>query len=511
MREAVGRRRRSGCHSFEWCDFAGISSRLHRAFIEVGQSGRMNPALPPPLPTPARRRLFLLFKIAGIGLLIVLLHIPLLLSRGVLHERQGFQAQATEAIAAVWGREQVVTGPLLVVPYVYKSQEIRSKVVNGKVAQVEETVLSPATAYFLPDTLSVEGDVTPEVRRRGIYETVVFSTTLRMAGAFQPDFALAGIEAERIDWDKARMAFGISDLHGVRSLVMVNPLETPESSFESSEGVPDVFPLSAKLAGVQTGAKRSFAVELALQGSERLEIVPVGKTTTAQLRSVWADPSFSGASLPVNRQVNASGFTAEWQTSHFSRGFPQSWSNRATDVNGIVARMNAARFGVRFAQPVEGYGMVARAQKYGILFFVLVFSVFFLFETTASLKIHPLQYGLVGAALCLFFIAFLALSEFWPTGRAYGAAAIACTGMISLYAWSFLQTGWRTLVIAGGLGATYGYLYFVLKSQDYALIAGTAALFAVLGLVMFCTRRINWYGLDSAAPTSNTHAPSSAG
>jgi inner membrane protein len=51
-------------------------------------------------------------------------------------------------------------------------------------------------------------------------------------------------------------------------------------------------------------------------------------------------------------------------------------------------------------------------------------------------------------------------------------------------------------VIGGGLSATYGYLYFVLKSQDYALLAGTLALFATLALVMFCTRRINWYELE---------------
>ena len=140
--------------------------------------------------------------------------------------------------------------------------------------------------------------------------------------------------------------------------------------------------------------------------------------------------------------------------------------------------------------------MVERSLKYAVLFFVLIFTVFFLFETTAGLRIHPFQYTLVGAALCLFFIAFLALSEFWPTGRAYGAASAACTGMIALYAWSFLKTGWRTVIIGSGLGATYGYLYFVLKSQDYALLAGTVALFAALALLMYFTRRINWFALD---------------
>jgi inner membrane protein len=159
--------------------------------------------------------------------------------------------------------------------------------------------------------------------------------------------------------------------------------------------------------------------------------------------------------------------------------------------------MAAAGYGVRFAQPVDGYSMVDRAQKYGVLFFVLTFAVFFLFETTAALRIHPLQYALVGGALCLFFIAFLALSEFWSTGASYATASAVCTGMISLYAWSFLKTGWRTLIIGTGLGATYGYLYFVLKSQDYALIAGTAALFAGMALVMYCTRKINWYAIEA--------------
>jgi inner membrane protein len=459
----------------------------------------MNPALPPSLPTPAKRRQYLFFKIAGICLLIVLLHIPIALSHGVLRERQRYQAEATETITSVWGRQQLITGPVLLVPYVYKTQEIRSKVVNGKVAQVEETVLSPATAYFLPEDLAVDGDVTPEVRRRGIYETVVFSTKINLAGHFQPDFAAAGIESERIDWDKARMVLGVSDLHGVRSVVLAKSSDVEEASFETAEGVPNAFPLSAKLGGVSAGLRRDFSLEIAVQGSERLEFVPVGKTTRTTLRSAWPDPSFTGAALPMSREVSASGFSAEWQIAHFSRGFPQSWSNRATEITGMLERMKGAGFGVKFARPIEGYGMVERAQKYAVLFFVLIFTVFFLFETTAALRIHPFQYALVGAALCLFFIAFLALSEFWTTGLAYSVAAAACTGMVALYAWTFLKTGWRTLIIASGLGATYGYLYFVLKSQDYALVAGTVALFAGLALVMYCTRRINWFALEAPA------------
>ena len=459
----------------------------------------MNTDQPPVLPTPASRRLFLFLKITSICVLIALLHVPLSLTRNVLNERQGYQAAAIDEIAGIWGRRQLVTGPVLVVPYAYKTQVVKSKVVNGRAVQVEETELATTLAYFLPDALAITGTIDPEVRHRGIYEAVVYATRLKLSGSFQPDFAAAGIEADRIDWEKARVEFGVSDLHGVRSVGPIQIGAGKSPAFESAENSAGTLPLEAKVVGVVAGRKMDFTMEVALQGSERLEIAPVGKVTTVALDSPWADPSFTGKYLPVKRVVDAGAFKAEWETSHFSRGFPAYWTDRLVKSAEIFQKIEDAGFGVRFAQPTGGYGMAERAQKYGVLFFVLVFAVFFLFEITAAIRIHPLQYAIVGAALCLFFLGFLALTEFWATGPAYAVASGACTLLISAYAWSFLKTGLRTLVIAGGLSATYGYLYFVLKSQDYGLVAGTLALFAALALVMFCTRKINWYELDSTS------------
>ena len=475
------------------------------------------PTVSPTNPSPASRRLSVFLKITCICLLIPFLLIPLAMTNGVLRERQGYQAQAAAEIAGIWGRAQQVTGPVLAVPYTYRTQVVRPKVVNGKKEDVEETVTTYATAYFLPETLKIKGTVDPEVRRRGIYDTVVYSTKLRLEGNFQPDFATAGIGVDQIIWERAQVLFGVADLRGIRSVspVAINPstgLGAGPSAgpgagggkafpFETAEGVGcEGLSLAAKIDGAAPGIRLEFTLETELQGSERLDLVPAGKVTSVTLTSPWADPSFGGAYLPARRHVGAGGFTAEWETSHFSRGFGQSWISRATDTREMLKKISAASFGVAFTQPVNAYSMVDRAQKYGVLFFVLVFAVFFLFEVTAGLRIHPLQYAMVGAALCLFFLGFLALSEFWSTGAAYGAAATACTVLVAGYSWSFLKTGVRTLVIGGGLAATYGYLYFVLQSQDYALVAGTAALFGALALVMFCTRRINWYSLEMNAP-----------
>jgi inner membrane protein len=456
----------------------------------------MNPAQPPVISTPARRRLAVFFKIAGICVLIALLHIPLAMTHGVLRERQSFQTQATEEIAGLWGRQQIVTGPVLAVPYVYKAWVTHAKVVGEKVVQVGDWELTPATAYFLPEMLAVNGKVEPEVRHRGIYDTVVYSTKLKLAGFFQPDFIAAGIRAERIDWSRAQLLFGVSDVHGVRAVGPLRSADGREAVFESVTDA--LLPLAAKVTGANQGERQEFNFDATVQGSGQLKIAPVGKNTTVALQSPWPAPSFTGAALPVARTVGADGFTAEWQSAHFSRGFAQSWTDRLAKSPEVLGRITTAGFGVNFLQPVDAYSVVERAQKYGVLFFVLVFTVCFLFEVTAALRIHPLQYALVGAALCLFFLGFLALAEFWPTAWAYGAAAGACTLLVTAYAWNFLKTGRRTLVIGGGLAATYGYLYFVLKSQDFALIAGTAALFAALALVMFCTRRINWYELELA-------------
>src|SRR4051812_23122444 len=180
--------------------------------------------LPPPLPPLAslRTRFSLLLKLVGIGLLLIVLHVPLMLTHGVLAERRAYQQQATNEIASTWGRQQMVNGPVLVVPYVYKANVTRSKVVGGRAVQVEETDLLSALAYFLPERLAVTGTVDPEVRHRGIYETVVYSSKLHLVGDFRPNFAASAIEAERIDWDKARIHFGVSDQHGLR---LVSPVK----------------------------------------------------------------------------------------------------------------------------------------------------------------------------------------------------------------------------------------------------------------------------------------------
>ena len=145
----------------------------------------------------------------------------------------------------------------------------------------------------------------------------------------------------------------------------------------------------------------------------------------------------------------------------------------------------------------EGYRMVERALKHSVLVLTLVFAAFFLFETLAGLRLHAVHYGLVGAALCLFYLALLALGEVLPPGQAYVGAAVASSLLIVCYSVSILRSRARAGWIAALLAAEHGVLYVVLRMEDYALLAGTAALFVALAAIMFFTRRVDWFAHEA--------------
>jgi inner membrane protein len=148
-------------------------------------------------------------------------------------------------------------------------------------------------------------------------------------------------------------------------------------------------------------------------------------------------------------------------------------------------------------EPVNLYSKVDRATKYGLLFVVLTFTGFFLFETLRQLPIHPIQYALVGLALAIFFLLLLSLSEHIAFGTAYLLAAIACVSLIGFYLACVLRSALRGAGFALALGLLYAALYGLLVSEDNALALGAGLLFAMLAAVMLATRKVDWYQVAS--------------
>lgn len=432
-------------------------------------------------------------KLIAIVVLILVLLIPLSMITSTLKERLTRRNEAVTDITSAWGNEQILVGPVMVVPYRYTYKTLKDTVVKGVVSKVEVVETATANAWFLPEQLAVDGAIQPEKLHRGIYDAVVYRGSLKFSGKFPaPDFNALKIQSDQVQWDDAVIAVGVSDLRGTAEALQLN---IGNESFRMSPGT--------LLDGVPTGVHArigkkakgtgglSFSMALALKGSAGIHFAPLGVQNTVKLSSPWPDPSFKGQFLPTERAINSKGFNALWKVSYYGRAYPQSAAGAfpAGSVNGSL-------FGVAFYSAVDAYRMVERATKYGILFLTLIFAAFFVYETLAGLRIHVIQYTLAGAAMCLFYLALLSLSEFIPFGAAYLLAAFVSVLMLTLYVWTVLRGGKPALLIGTELVAIYTFLYVTLQLQDYSLLLGTAGLFAVLSLIMYSTRNIDWHSLD---------------
>jgi len=288
--------------------------------------------------------------------------------------------------------------------------------------------------------------------------------------------------------------------------------------------------LHAALAPDTAAATFRTEISLELAGTKSIAWAPVGEQTRLTLSSDWAHPSFAGRFLPGEREVSARGFTAQWQVSALATTARQAIQSDAalcdlregTSDGGLAAVSDEARrgcvetFGVGFIDPVNGYVLNDRALKYGLLFVVLTFVGVGLVELTRRLRVHPIQYLLVGFALTVFFLLLLSLSEHVRFAIAYLCASAACTGLLTFYG-SFVLRGVRPgLVLGAAIGLLYGALYALLQMEQAALVLGSVLLFAVLAAVMIATRRIDWYALatqlrDDALPARQAAAPGAAG
>jgi len=432
------------------------------------------------------------FRLAGIALLILALLLPLGMIGSVLRERLQRRHEAVAEITGTWGRDQAVLGPVLVVPYRARHKIWREISVEGRVEKREVDATRIFTAFFLPSELVIEGRLAPERLHRGIYDAVVYRSTLTLSGRFEkPDFAPLKIEADEILWPDAVVTLAVSDLRGAGETLRL-AWGKEEIPFVPGSRLPGWSSgVHARLGARAAQAGGTFRLPLDFRGSGALQFVPAGRQTVVHLASEWPDPSFRGAFAPSERKITPQGFTAIWKAAWYGRGFPQRWTDAAAP--GLdPAAVNASLFGVQLMPKLDAYRLVERSIKYGALFFTFVFAAFVLSEARAKARMHAVQYLLVGAALCLFYLLLLSLSELWRFGLAYLVASAASTLLVAAYCAAVFRSAGRGRQIAAWLALAYGWLYVVLTLQDWSLLVGAIGLFLALAAVMYLTRDADW-------------------
>jgi inner membrane protein len=445
------------------------------------------PSLPPFLSAipEGLRQIGRKLRFLAIGGLLLVLQWPLAQVDGLVGERQQRRDQASGEIAQHFGLPQTVVGPILTVPYrIWKTEQWDD---NGKKKEV--STWHRGYAHFLPAELALTARVTPEIRRRGLFEVPVYTADLALGGRFEaPDLADLSVANENVLWGEAWLTMEVTDRKALMAPVRLS-FGGPDLVFEvgAADGAPLPRGLQVRIPAALARAGGAFSGVVALRGSERLEVIPMGGRTTLTMKSPWPHPSFDGAYLPERRTVGASGFDATWSVLRFGRDFGQRWTNATLDPKVL----DASAFGAALKNPTDLYAEVARGTHYALLFLVMTFLVLYLWEVLRRRPVHPLQYLLCGAALALFYVLELALAEHLGFLGAYATAAGAIVVLVACYARAIFASGRSALALGGMLAGLYAFLLVTLQAEDHALLIGAVGLLALLAAVMYATRRLN--------------------
>jgi inner membrane protein len=437
-------------------------------------------------------------KLVVIGVLGLALWIPNSLVGLVVHERAERRDEVVAEISATWGQAQNIEGPVLSVP-----------VHRWSVDENGRRIRRTAWLHQLPEKLEISGSLEPEVRYRAIYEVVLYRGQLRVVGSFPPpDPERWGVAAEDVQWQEAVLSFGISDPKGLREVprLMLAGHEVPLEPGERRGPFADGLGAKVQIA-VSTDPETTaipFEIEVEMAGSERLHFLPLGRETDVELAAPWSNPSFDGAFLPDERTVDDDGFTASWRVLSLHRDVPQHWlSGEAAGVgwlletnhgDGFGGALQNASFGVELLFPVDAYQRTMRTVKYSVLFSLLTLLGFFAVEVGGKTSIHPVQYIVIGFALCIFYALLLSLSELIGFNPAYTVASVVIVGLIATYIHAIVRSRLLTALCGGVLAVVYGSLFIMLQLEELALLMGTILLLVLCAVVMALTHRLNRNG-----------------
>lgn len=423
------------------------------------------------------------------GALTITLLVPLTWVYALVAERATRREAAVTEIGAAWGGPQVISGPILSVPYA----TVRTNPASGR----QEPVVYQA--HFLARDLAIGGTLNTQVRQRGIFGVIVFGSDLKLSGRFvRPEMDWITPAPQRIDWDKATVSVGVSDPRGLarRATLRWRGKDVPFAGGVSDVGIfRSGIRANAGLEESTAGSDLPFELTLQVNGTRDARFLPNAEETTITLTSNWPHPSFVGGPFPETRRIDAAGFSAHWRVPDFGRPYPARWTSCDMNREQMFTQAAESAIGVSLVTPVDIYQQAERAVKYAVLFLVLTFLVFFLWEVLHASLLHPVQYAFIGFALCIFYLLLVSISEHAGFDIAYGVSAGVTTLLIGGYARAILGGAKQSASVLGSLAVLYGFLYLLLRLEDYALLAGSIGLFIVLAGLMFITRRMNWYDL----------------
>ncbi len=441
----------------------------------------------------------LLQKALVIASLACVILIALYMVNGVIDDRQKYRDAAVHSIEASYAGPQVLIGPLLVRPY---TQIVETAESNGKAVKKMSVRKQELTSTSFPRELDVRGDMLPSERRHGLYKVAVYEFQGELEGHL--DVVDPPIEGTVV-WGEPYLELSVTDVRGIVGTPKILVNGVAQTMLQRAPDATGWQPnLKIPLRGIGSAkGHMDFVIDLNLAGTERLGIAPVGDSNHLEIRSSWRSPLFDGQFLPRTRDVGKDGFRAAWDVSSLASGTQMQMEANPWKTIDLI--------NVSLTTLVDTYTLSSRAVKYGILFVMLTFAGFLMFELMKQLPIHPVQYLLIGSGLAIFFLLLVSLSERVAFGLAYLIASVACIGLLTFYLSYVLRSTVRGIGFGMMLTILYATIYSLLLSEDNALVLGSFLLFCLLGAVMAVTRKVDWYQSTATSMQSEGALTQSSG
>ena len=395
-------------------------------------------------------------KAAVYLVVMVLLWIGVAMVSHVVQDRLDYKQEAEHSISQSHAGPQLLAGPTLLIETTEKWRE-SEMVGEGSKRQLESFEKSETVRHVvLPESLEIVGDVQIAPKSRGVFSVNTYTASATLKGVWripnEASFPTAHAGTLRMK-DVGRALVSIAEARGLRSVTLMVDGQPLEIASETER----VGGLSSAVAALNiralAGREVPFIAKVQLTGIEILAFLPLGKQNTVQLKSNWPDPGFQGATLPIEKKIDEQGFAAKWLVSSLASEARRVWiqeigldSSRVAQASlsdsdeattrtrqktfRAPGRVDQQALSVRMVNKSDIYTFTNRATKYGLLFIALTLAGYALFEVFKQVRVHPIQTLLVGAALVLFFLLLLSLSEQIGFSLAYLSASIACIGLI---------------------------------------------------------------------------------
>ncbi len=428
-------------------------------------------------------------KMAMVGFLTLILLIPLEFVKDLISERSNRKKEVVEEVSNLWGKDIYFYGPILKIPY--KSYD-EYNITNPRTGAVTiEKKITTKNAFFFPENFNSKTNAKKNTSlKRGIYNNVVFTANMNFQGNFgKLNFEKLGIKTEDLIWNQASIVVKTTNLKSIKSDLNI-ALNNQKMNFESKSDEDNFYgTLESDKFDYNALSKSNalnFNFNMEYNGSNSIKFIPIGKKSTVSIDSDWDSPSFEGAfaANDTTKTINKKGFHADWKILDINRAFSQQHLEK-------IPNLNEYAFGAKFIETVDEYQQNERASKYGFLVIGLTFLVFFLIQSISKISIHIFQYSMIGLALIMFYTLLISITEHSSFTLAYLIAGLSVVIMIGLYSKSILNNKFAGF-IGIALTALYTFIYVIIQLESYALLVGSIGLFAILGAVMYFSRKIEW-------------------